>query len=116
MSVLGLAEVLGNLNRHAAELLAEQPHALAEGGEVVRAAWVANIEGEGLVDTGAYRDSVRVATDGEQAGVVTDIDYATILEFGDSRQAAHYPATRAADERHDEVLDAVADKLRGALR
>jgi phage gpG-like protein len=116
MTVLGLSETLANLARIAGELEAEEPLALEAGAEVVRDAWVHNIESDGLVLTGRYRDSVTVVGDGESAGVVTDVDYAGILEFGDSRQAAHFVAQRAADEHQDEVMQRVGDRLGQVMR
>lgn len=116
MTVLGLTGTLAGLARAVEDIMASEGEALEEGALVVRDAWVANIESDGLVLTGAYRDSIRaVRGDAGEAGVVSDVEYAGILEFGDSRQVAHFPATRASEEHAEDVLDRVGEKLRGVI-
>ncbi len=116
MTVIGLPLVLAGLSRAVEDIIASEDEAMLEGGIAVRDAWVDNIESDGLVLTGRYRDSIRVVPgDDGEAGVVSDVEYAGILEFGTSRQAANYPATRAAEEHDDEVLSAVEEKLRGII-
>jgi hypothetical protein len=115
VTVLGLNATLANLARKGAQIEGASKVGLVEGAERVREAWVANIVADDLVLTGHYRDSVHVETDGEIAAAVSDVAYGGILEYGDSRQVAHFPATRAAEEHHAEVLDAVGDKVGKAL-
>lgn len=117
IEVVGLTPLLANLARKQAEITAATDGTLTAGAQVVRDAWVNNIELEPLVLTGAYRDSITVehGTEGE-VGVTSDVPYAGILEFGDSRQAAHPVAQRAADENHEAVIEAEASHLRGVIR
>jgi HK97 gp10 family phage protein len=114
--ISGLPELLANLARKGAEIEAASAEGLIVAGEEIRHAWVENIESEGLVLTGAYRDSVRVTADGDEAAVVSDVHYAGILEFGDSRQAAHPVAERAFDEHHDDATDAVGHRIEAVIR
>jgi len=117
VTVLGLPLVLANLNRIAVEITeVAEPAGLAAGAERIRDAWVANIESEGLVLTGHYRDSVRVVSEESVTAVVTDVDYARFLEFGTSYIEAHPVAERAFDEHADAALDAIADNVRRVLR
>ena len=46
----------------------------------------------------------------------SDVPYSPILEHGDSRQAGHYVATRAAEEHNDEVVTAVGEPIERVLR
>jgi phage gpG-like protein len=116
VTVLGLPIVLANINRIAGQIVESADDGLEDAGELIRKAWVANIEAEGLVLTGAYRDSITVAMEDGQAVVYTDLDYPGVLEFGDSRIPPHPVAERAADENHDGVLDRVRDAVAGAIR
>lgn len=116
MTVLGLGPVLANMNRIAAQIVVSEEEGLAQGAEVIRDAWVGNIESEGLVDTGHYRDSIRVEMDGDDAVVLTDVDYARFLEFGTSHIPAHPVAERAFDEHHDKALDVVKDRVGAVIR
>ena len=77
MTVLGLPVVLANINRIAGQILDAEGDGLADAGERVRQAWVDNIESEGLVLTGHYRDSIRVEMDDGTAAVLTDVEYAS---------------------------------------
>ena len=80
ITVLGLPVVLANLGRIGARIETEmEPEGLAAGAEEIRRAWVANIEAEGLVLTGRYRDSITVEVDGDKAMVKSDVPYAPIL-------------------------------------
>jgi hypothetical protein len=115
VTVLGLPELLVNLSKAEVEIVEASKLGLLAAAEEVRKEWVANIEANDLILTGHYRDSVKVDTDGETIAVVSDVPYSGILEFGDSRQEAHFPATRAADENHDSVLGAVHEKVEKAL-
>jgi len=115
VTVLGLTELLANLERHREGISEASKSGLMEAADRIKDAWVNNIIADDLILTGHYRDSVRVTSDGEVVGVVSDVAYGGILEYGDSRQAAHYPATRAADEHHEEVLDAVHEHVGRAL-
>lgn len=114
--MIGLAALLANLNRIAAEIVAVEGEGLAEAAETIRAAWVSNIESEGLILTGHYRDSIRVEPDGHFTAVYTDVEYAGILEHGDSRQAAHPVAERAFDEHHDAALDTIGRRISAVTR
>jgi HK97 gp10 family phage protein len=115
--VIGLEAVLANLARKGAEIVAAEDEALVEAGEEIRRAWVENIESEGLVLTGAYRDSVRVEVEGaHEAAVLSDVHYAGILEFGDSRQAAHPVAERAFDEHHDDAVETMGHRIEAVVR
>lgn len=117
IEVIGLSALLAGFGRKETEITVGMDGALEAGAEVIRAAWVNNIEADGLVLTGAYRDSVRVERSGEgEVAVRSDVPYGPILEFGDSRQAAHPVAQRAADEHHDAVLDAEANRMREVIR
>jgi len=116
IEVRGLAEVLAGLAARAEQVAVASHEGLRAGAETVREAWVANIEADDLILTGRYRDSVHVEVDGEEVKVVSDVPYSPILEHGDSRQAGHYVATRAAEEHHDEVLDAVGKPIVEVLR
>jgi hypothetical protein len=115
VTVLGLPSLLASLTKRSTEITEASKVGLVEGAERVKEAWVANIVADDLVLTGHYRDSVHVETDGEIAAAVSDVAYGGILEYGDSRQVAHFPATRAAEEHHADVLDAVGDKVGKAL-
>jgi hypothetical protein len=116
VTVLGLGEVLANLARVAAQIEVATPIALEHGAEVVRDAWVANIEADDLVLTGRYRDSVSVVEADGSVAVKTDVPYASILEEGDSRQAGHHVAQRAAEEHGDDVVDRVGHELGEVIR
>lgn len=116
MTVLGLGPLLANLSRIEGQIIAAQGEGLEEGAEVIRAAWVHNIESEGLVDTGHYRDSVHVVREGAEVGVVTDVEYARFLEFGTSKMEAHPVAERAFDEHSDKALDVVKDRIGAVIR
>jgi hypothetical protein len=109
-------EVLANLARVAAQIEADGRSRSRHGAEVVRDAWVANIEDDGLVLTG------RIATRSRperrrrpRASSVTDVDYASILEFGDSRQAAIPSPSARPTSTADEVVDRSAT-TRGSAR
>jgi hypothetical protein len=115
VTVLGLPSLLASLTKRSTEITEASKAGLVEGAERVKEAWVANIVADDLVLTGHYRDSVHVETDGEIAAAVSDVAYGGILEYGDSRQVAHFPATRAAEEHHADVLDAVHDRVGKAL-
>jgi hypothetical protein len=115
VTVLGLPSLLASLTKRYTEIEAASKEGLMAGAEQVKEAWVANIVADDLVLTGHYRDSVHVETDGEVTAAVSDVAYGGVLEYGDSRQAAHFPATRAAEEHHADVLDAVHDKVSKAL-
>lgn len=116
IEVLGADVVTANLARIGVEVEAALVSSLDDGAEVLRDAWVDNITGEGLVETGRYRDSVHVVRDGATVGVTTDVPYAAILEYGDSRQAAHPVAERAFDEHHDKATAIVGDRVRDVVR
>lgn len=116
MTVLGLPAVLANMNRIAAQIIAAEGDGLEKGAERIRDAWVDNIESEGLVDTGAYRDSIRVERDGDEVGVTTDVEYARFLEYGTSYIEAHPVGERAADEQGDNAIDDVAAAVRRVIR
>ena len=107
----GLLGVVESLAKHEIKLEAAGAAGMAVAAEQVKNAWVTNIIEDELVLTGRYRDSVHIVDEGLEAHVVSEVPYAPILEFGDSRQAAHYPATRAADESHEHVIDAVAESV-----
>lgn len=114
--VHGLEGLLKNLGRIELEADLAEPIALEHAGEKVRDAWVQGIESEGLVKTGRYRDSIQVDVQGSDGTVGTDVPYAGILEYGDSRQAAHPVAQRALDEQGGEAIAAAADVLREVFR
>ena len=116
IDVRGLAETLAGFGAAAKEIEVATHEGQLAGAEKVREAWVANIESEDLILTGRYRDSVHVEVDGEEVKVISDVPYSPILEHGDSRQAGHYVATRAAEEHDDEVTEAVGEPLERALR
>jgi hypothetical protein len=117
VTVVNLPEVLAGLARAGVEIEAATPGALAQGAEIVRAAWVDNITGQNLILTGTYRDSVHVVPADEGGYAVrTDVPYAGILEFGNSRQAGHFVASAAADENHEDVVNAAAERLREVIR
>lgn len=116
MTVLGLPTLLGNMSRIGAQIIAAEGEGLEDAGEVIRAAWVDNIESEGLVDTGTYRDSIRIEREGDEVGVLTDVDYARFLEFGTSDTEAHPVAERAFDENADKAIDVVGDRIGAVIR
>jgi HK97 gp10 family phage protein len=116
IEVVGLPGLLAGFAAKAAEIKAAEQPAIAEGAELIREAWVANIESEGLVLTGAYRDSVHVEHEGAETVVKSDVHYAAILEYGDSRQAAHPVAERALEEHQDDAIERVATHLREVIR
>ncbi len=116
MSVLGLGELLAGFAASETEVIAATEEGTRRGAELVAEAWTQGIIDEPLVLTGAYEASIQVAQDGETATAYTDAPYANILEYGDSRQAAHPIAQRSADENGDAVTGAVADQMREALR
>lgn len=116
IEVRGLTETLAGLAKRDRDVLEATKLGLVHAAAVVQQAWIDNIIGDDLVLTGHYRDSIKVYPDGLQTIVRTDdTPYAGYLEFGTSRQAAHYPATRAADEHHDEVVSATGEEVRKAL-
>jgi HK97 gp10 family phage protein len=115
--VIGLEAVLANLARKGAEIEAVESEGLAQAAEEIKRAWVANIESEGLVLTGTYRDSVHVEVEGpHEAAVLSDVHYAGILEFGDSRQAAHPVAERAFDEHHGDAVESMGHRIETVVR
>jgi phage gpG-like protein len=114
--VLGTGEVLGRLAALAGELEVARIEGLEDAGEAVKAAWQANIEAEGLVDTGRYLDSITVERDGMHVKVGSDVPYGPILEYGDSRQAAHPVGERAVDEHGEDAIGAVSAHLERVVR
>lgn len=115
-TVLGTDLVTAALARIGIEVDVALTQSLEEGAQVLRDAWVDNITGEGLVLTGNYRDSVHVVKDGEEVAVTTDVPYAAILEYGDSRQAAHPVAERAFDEHHEQATKIVGQRVEEVVR
>lgn len=111
MSVLGLSELIANFGRVELELAVATERGVDAAADEISQAWVQNIEDEGLVLTGRYRDSISVDREGLDAEVYTDVDYASILEYGDSRQAAHPVAQRALDEHAGDAIDSLAERL-----
>lgn len=93
----------------------EVPNGTGVAAERIRSAWQEGIASEGLILTGHYHDSIRVAVDESGARVETDVEYAPILEHGDSRQAAHPVAQRALEEHGEAAIEDVADRLRTVL-
>jgi phage gpG-like protein len=86
------------------------------GGQAIKAAWQRNIEADGLVDTGRYLDSITVERDGMHVKVGSDVPYGPILEYGDSRQAAHPVGERAVDEHGEDAIGAVSSHLERVVR
>jgi HK97 gp10 family phage protein len=115
VTVIGLPSLLASLAKRETEIVAASKEGLAAAAGVVQERWINNIVGDDLVLTGHYRDSVKVHPDEQGATVDTDAPYASFLEYGTSRQEAHYPATRAADESHAAVLDEVHDHVAKTL-
>jgi hypothetical protein len=115
VTVKGLPELLVNLGKAETEIVEASRVGLLAAAEEVKKAWVDNIVADDLVLTGHYRDSVHVESDGEIVAAVSDVYYGGILEYGDSRQEAHFPATRAAEENHETVLGAVHEKVEKTL-
>lgn len=116
MRVLGLPELLSEIDAMAAEIETDGTHdATMAAAEHLREAWVANIEEEGLVDTGRYRDSPTVKSEGKDAVVVSDVPYAPLLEHGTAYMAPHPVAERALDEDSGAAVDAAGESLRGRL-
>jgi hypothetical protein len=115
MTVVGLDELLAGFARAELEIVDGAHEGIADAADIIAAAWVANIEADGLVLTGAYRDSVTVDASAEEATVSSDVPYAGILEYGDSRQIGHAVAQRALDDNADSALNAVAEKLSTVL-
>lgn len=111
MSLLGLPELLANFGRIETELTVATALGVGAAADEISQAWVQNIESDGLVLTGRYRDSISVAREAASAEVYTDVDYASILEYGDSRQAAHPVAQRALDEHAGEAIQGMAERL-----
>jgi HK97 gp10 family phage protein len=116
VTLLGLPGVLANLGRIAGQIELAMGEGLEEAAEVIREAWVDNIESEGLVDTGYYRDSIRVDREGNEVSVLTDVEYSRFLEFGTSDTEAHPVAERAAEESGEKAIDAVADRVGRVIR
>lgn len=116
MTVLGLPIWRANLARIMADIERAADEGRLEAAEHMREAWVANIETEGLVDTGHYRDSVHVEREGDVVAVLTDVDYAGVLEFGDSRIPPHPVAERAFDEHVDSALGLIGDRVGEVVR
>jgi hypothetical protein len=115
MNVVGLDGVLAGFERAELEIGVAADAGIAEGADIIAAAWVANIEADDLVLTGAYRDSIHADASGDEATVSSDVPYAGILEYGDSRQIGHAVAQRALDDNGGRALDAVSEKLRAVL-
>ena len=116
--MIGLEALLANMARLGAQI--EGP-ATAEGlmdaATAIKDAWVGDIEGDDLILTGHYRDSVTIHEHGpDLVSISSDVPYARFLEFGTSRQAAHYVATRSVDENHDAAVDAVRKRIEVVLR
>lgn len=117
IDVVGLAPLLASLSAKGAELsTVGQRDALQGAAEKLREAWVANIESEGLVDTGRYRDSITIIEPepGELA-VFTDVPYAPLLEHGTSHMGPHPVAERALDEDGEEAVVVAGERLGGHL-
>ena len=116
MTVLGLPGVLAGFTAAVGAIEAAEHEGQEAAAEVIRDAWRANIESEGLVLTGAYLDSITVGRDGDKVTVSSDVPYGPILEFGDSRQAAHPVAQRAAEEHAAEAFDVIGEHVTRAIR
>jgi HK97 gp10 family phage protein len=114
--VTGLESVLAGFGRIEAEIEIAEAEGLEDAGEAVKAAWQRNIEAEGLVDTGRYLDSITVERDGMHVKVGSDVPYGPILEYGDSRQAAHPVGERAVDEHGEDAIGAVSAHLERVVR
>jgi HK97 gp10 family phage protein len=116
VSVFGLSGVLAGFSAKVAEIEAAEREGTEAGANVIAEAWRAGIQSEGLVDTGRYLDSVTVNRDGDHVTVSSDVPYGPILEFGDSRQAAHPVAHQASEERASEVFDVIGEHVTRAIR
>jgi hypothetical protein len=114
--VIGTGEVLGRLAALAGELEVARIEGLEDAGEAVKAAWQANIEADNLVLTGRYLDSIVVERDGTSVKVHSDVPYGPILEYGDSRQAAHPVGERAVDEHGNDAIEAAAGRVARVVR
>jgi hypothetical protein len=114
--VIGTGEVLGRLAALAGELEVARIEGLEDAGEAVKAAWQANIEADNLVLTGRYLDSIVVERDGASVKVHSDVPYGPILEYGDSRQAAHPVGERAVDEHGSDAIEAAAGRVARVVR
>lgn len=113
IEVIGLQAVLAGLSAKGGELASGGTRdAVLAAADRLREAWVANIEAEGLVDTGRYRDSIEVieAQQG-QAQVHTDVPYAPLLEHGTSRMGPHPVAERALDEQGEDAVTKAGEAL-----
>lgn len=113
IDVVGLPAVLAGLRGKVTELATDGTRdATLAAAEHLRAAWVANVESEGLVDTGRYRDSIAVIPgEAGEASVHTDVPYAPLLEHGTAYMAPHPVAERALDEQSDEAVDMAAENM-----
>lgn len=100
---------------------------LTDAGEDIRSEWRANIEAGGLVDTGAYRDSLEVDIlhsdeEGVWVQVGTDVrdengfPYPVALEFGTSEITPKPAGTRAFDAARRRVVKGIGDDIGRKVR
>jgi len=100
---------------------------LMEGGRIVQSAWRDNIVSEGLVDTGAYLESIAVdVVDASEKRVRVQIGsdvrnedgipYPAVLEYGDSDSPAHPVGMRAFDSSRRRVVSTVSTAIERKVR
>ncbi len=87
--------IFGNIVSQMPGLLDNAEQAAAE---EVATEWRNNIQAKGLIDTGAYLNSIAARQEGEGWVVESDVEYAVYLEYGTSRGIpAHGVMTDAAE-------------------
>lgn len=69
----------------------------------VAADWAEDVR----VDTGAYRNSIQTAEDGDSSVAYSPLDYSVYNEFGTAKMAAKPSATRAAERHRGPYLEAM---------
>lgn len=78
--------------------------------------WRNNIQAKGLVDTGAYLNSINASQDGDGWTVSSGVEYAVYLEYGTSRGIpAHGVMAAAADTVRATFAQRISKALGGGL-
>ena len=91
---------------------AELERAVATGDAAIAEAWAAEARANAPVDTGAYRDGIRVVRDGDAVAVVATAPHSLIVEFGTADTPAFAPILRAGDSIAPRAAQIASEALR----
>lgn len=116
----GVKELINELERVSDDVAGDLAKVIKKGGKIVRDAAKSNIESQGLVKTGALRDSMKMRiTEKDRSQVEATIGptkfYGRFHEFGTKKMKARPFLRPAFDENSDKVQEVIADELRKTI-